>query len=170
MPPSLAPTSNMKAAVTIERMLATQAPAPGDLAAMLSAALDKVPQVQLVRLDWRVAVDEANSADGAVGVNSANRTDGANADSAIPSRVLGIPSKPPQTLRVEAEIPQAGSSTRAMVDSMNVFAQELARNPGLTVAIERPVLDVSSSVKLSGSTGAAGGKPAAFVLKLSLAP
>lgn len=173
MPPSLAPTSNMKAAVTIERMLATQAPAPADLAAMLSAALDKVPQVQLVRLDWRVAVDEANSADGADGVNSvnsANRTDDANADSAIPSRVLGIPSKPPQTLRVEAELPQAGSSTRAMVDSMNVFAQELARNPGLTVTIERPVLDVSSSVKLSGSTGAAGGKPAAFVLKLSLAP
>jgi hypothetical protein len=152
MPPSLAPTANMKAAVTIERLLATQAPAPIDMVGMLSAALDRVPQVQIVRLDWRVAAD------------------GADPEAAIPSRVLGIPSKPPQTLRVEAEIPLVAGSTRAIVDSMNAFAQELARNPRLTVAIERPVLDISSSVKLSGSTGAAGGKPAPFVLNLSLAP
>jgi hypothetical protein len=152
MPPSLAPTANMKAAVTIERLLATQAPAPIDMVGMLSAALDRAPQVQIVRLDWRVAAD------------------GADPEAAIPSRVLGIPSKPPQTLRVEAEIPLVAGSTRAIVDSMNAFAQELARNPRLTVAIERPVLDISSSVKLSGSTGAAGGKPAPFVLNLSLAP
>ncbi|MYN07911.1 hypothetical protein [Pseudoduganella aquatica] len=152
MPPSLAPTANMKAAVTIERLLATQAPAPIDMVGMLSAALDKVPQVQIVRLDWRVAAD------------------GADPEAAIPSSVLGIPSKPPQSLRVEAEIPLVASSTRAIVDSMNAFAQELARNPRLTVAIERPVLDVSSSAKLSGSTGAAGGKPAPFILNLSLAP
>ncbi|KQV87936.1 hypothetical protein ASD15_27700 [Massilia sp. Root351] len=165
MPPSLAPTANMKAAVTIERLLATQAPAPIDMMGMLSAALDKVPQVQVVRLDWRVA------ADGLPATASGGGTNGADAGAVpIPARVLGIPSKPPQTLRVEAEVALMSNNARGIVDSMNTFAQELARNPKLTVAIERTVLDISPGAKLSGSTAAAGGKPAQFVLNLSLAP
>jgi hypothetical protein len=166
MPPSLAPTANMKAAVTIERLLATQAPAPIDMMSMLSAALDKVPQVQVVRLDWRVA------ADGMPATANAGGTNGGDAGAVpIPSRVLGIPAKPPQTLRVEAEVALMSNNARGIVDSMNAFAQELARNPKLTVAIERTVLDISPGAKLSGSTAAAAGdKPAQFILNLSLAP
>jgi len=168
MPPSLAPTANMKAAVTVERLLATQAPAPIDMMGMLSAALDKVPQVRVVRLDWRVAADGLPaSAPAGGGGNSGGEADAVP----IPSRVLGIPSKPPQTLRVEAEVALMSNNARGILDSMNVFAQELARNPRLTVAIERTVLDISPGVKLSGSTAAAAGdKPAQFVLNLSLAP
>jgi hypothetical protein len=89
----------------------------------------------------------------------------------IPSRVLGIPSKPPQTLRVEAQVALMSNNARGILDSMNAFAQELARNPKLTVAIERTVLDISPGAKLSGSTAAAAGdKPAQFILNLSLAP
>lgn len=161
MPPSLAPTANMKAAVTVERLLATQAPAPIDMMGMLSAALDKVPQVRVARLEWRVAAD---------GKPDAAQGGGGDAEP-IPSRVLGIPSKPPQSLRVEAEVALMSNNARGIVDSMNAFAQELARNPKLTVAIERTVLDISPGAKLSGSTAAlAGDKPAQFVLNLSLAP
>ena len=163
MPPSLAPTANMKAAVTVERLLATQAPAPIDMMGMLSAALDKVPQVRVARLEWRVAADgKPDAAQGGGGGGDAEP---------IPSRVLGIPSKPPQSLRVEAEVALMSNNARGIVDSMNAFAQELARNPKLTVAIERTVLDISPGAKLSGSTAAAAGdKPAQFILNLSLAP
>ncbi|WP_082615970.1 hypothetical protein [Massilia sp. Root418] len=174
MPPSLAPTANMKAAVTIERLLATQAPAPIDMMGMLSAALDKVPQVQVVRLDWRVAADSlpAPGPGAGLGAGRAGGAGSTEADAApIPSRVLGIPSKPPQTLRVEAQVALMSNNARGILDSMNAFAQELARNPKLTVAIERTVLDISPGAKLSGSTAAAAGdKPAQFILNLSLAP
>jgi hypothetical protein len=181
MPPSLAPTANMKAAVTVERLLATQAPAPIEMMSMLSAALDKVPQVQIVRLDWRVAAggpsasaQPATATGGVAGGTRGSGMAGAAAEPGaipLPSRVLGIASKPPQTLRVEAEVALLPNNARGILDSMNIFAQELARNPRLTVAIERTALDISPSVKLSGRTGpAAGDKPAQFVLNLSLAP
>ncbi|CAN7385498.1 hypothetical protein LJR289_002282 [Pseudoduganella sp. LjRoot289] len=192
MPPALAPTANMKAAVTVERLLAQQAPRPAELLTMLSSALDKVPQVQIARLDWRVDGAAPPVPAGPAGPAAGGRPSGPGtgagpnamparlADAAaaagqeaapIPSRLLGIPVRPPQTLRVEAEVPLMQNNARGIVESMNRFAQELARNPRLTVEIERPALDVSPNARLSGRTGpGAGDKPAQFVLNLSLKP
>lgn len=185
MPPALEPTANMRAAVTVERLLAQQAPRPSEMLAMLSGALDRVPQVQIARLDWHVdaggsAVAGGAGAGGPRAAPASNAMPGRTPDPAastesgpapIPSRLLGIPLRPPQTLRVEAEVPLMQNNARGIVDSMNRFAQELARNPRLTVEIERPALDVSPTAKLVGRTGpGAGDKPAQFVLNLSLKP
>lgn len=148
MPPSVTSTANMRAAVNVERMLGTQAPTPYDMTAMVSAALEQSPQIRLQQLEWKVA-----QADGA-GAPAGAQGDGHQA-APISSALLGIPTRPAQNLRLEAEIMGDQDDYRAAVDSMNRFAQQLASNPGLSVAIDKPPLDTRSSVKLSGKAGPA---------------
>ena len=75
----------------------------------------------------------------------------------ISSLMLGIPTAPPQALHVEAEIVMPQDNYRNVVDTMNLFTQELARQPRMTVEIEQLPLDTRSNVKLSGKAGAASG-------------
>lgn len=143
MPPQIASTANMRAAVTVNRMLATQAPSPLAMMRMLSEVLEQLPQIRLTRLDWRVDLPGAAAGPAADG-----------APAATPSTLLvGVPEKPPQALRVEAEVMVAQDDYRSVIDSMNQFAQALARRPGLTVEIIEAPLDTRSSAKLSGKAG-----------------
>jgi hypothetical protein len=176
MPPALAPTADMRAAVTVQRLLSAQGPRPTDMMGLLSDALDKVPRIHLLRLEWRVNPEGAAGPAGKAGVSAPAAMPGRLADPAapgqpevetIPSSMLGIPGPPSESLRVEAEVHLAQNDYRGVMDSMNQFTQELARNPRLTVEIERPTLDVRPGVKLSGRTGA-GDKPAQFILNLVL--
>ncbi|MYN47481.1 hypothetical protein GTP23_20765 [Pseudoduganella sp. FT93W] len=148
MPPSVTSTANMRAAVNVERMLGTQAPAPLEMAAMVSAALEQTPQIRLLQLDWK-----AMQGDGAT-PPAPTQGDGRQA-APISSALLGIPTKPAQSLLLEAEILGDQDDYRAAVDHMNRFAQQLASNPRLTVAIDKPPLDTRSSVKLSAKAGPA---------------
>jgi hypothetical protein len=163
MPPRVARTANMKAAVTIERMVQAQAPMPLPLMNILSSALDQSPQIHLVELDWRVNLPELK-AGGAAQSSSMGET---AASAPIPARLLGVPDKPPQALRIEAEILVAHDDYRAALDSMNKFAQLLARQPRMVVEIEQPPLDTRPNVKLSGKAGtAAGDAKAKFIMNL----
>jgi hypothetical protein len=180
MPPALAPTADMKAAVTVQRLLSAQGPSPTNMMGLLGDALDKVPQINLLRLEWRVNPAGAPGPAGKASASAPAAMPGRLADPAtpeqseaepIPSSLLGIPVPPAESLRLEAEVHLARNDYRAVMDSMNQFAQELARDRRLTVEIERPALDVRPAVKLSGRTGAsAGDKPAQFVLNLVLKP
>ncbi|MES2161593.1 MAG: hypothetical protein V4476_10590 [Pseudomonadota bacterium] len=145
MPPRVTTTANMRAAVNVERMLATQAPSPLAMVAMVSAALEQSPQIRLLQLDWKVSLP------GAVPAAGQDETQAVP----ISSLLAGIPGRPPQALLVEAEIVADQDDYRGAVDSMNHFAQQLARQPHLTVAIDKPPLDTRSSVKLSGKAGPA---------------
>ncbi|SFM22317.1 hypothetical protein [Rugamonas rubra] len=179
LPPSVAKTANMKAAVTVERMVAEQAPQPQAMMAMLSAALDKVPQVSLLQLDWAVKPAGAASQSAPAGTAAqpaalaalaGGAADGGQA-APLSSALIGIPGRPPQTLRVEAEIAVSQDNYRSVLEAMNRFTQELARQPRLLVQIEQPPLDTRPNVKLSGKAGtaAADGK-AKFILNLVLTP
>lgn len=148
MPPSVTSTANMRAAVNVERMLGTQAPTPLDMVSMVSAALEQSPQIRLLQLDWKV------SQNGATTPPPPAQGDGRQA-APISSALLGIPTKPEQRLLLEAEILADQDDYRAAVDNMNRFAQQLASNPRLTVAIDKPPLDTRSSVKLSAKAGPA---------------
>jgi hypothetical protein len=180
MPPALAPTADMKAAVTVQRLLSAQGPRPTDVVGLLSGALDKVPRIHLLRLEWRVNPEGASGPAGNASASAPAAMPGRLADPAtpgqsegesIPSSILGIPGRPPESLRLEAEVQLAQNDYRGAMDSMNQFAQELARERRLKVEIERPALDVRPGVKLSGRTGAlAGDKAAQFVLNLVLMP
>lgn len=180
MPPVVAPTANMKAAVTIERMVSEQGPAPLDMMGIVSAALDQAPRVRLTRLGWRAGADGGDAATAAAattatGLGGSGSGFGGGAAAAgqepISSLLVGIPVRPPQTLRIEAEVVAARNDYRNVLDSMNQFAQLLARHPRMTVEIEQPALDVRPSVKLSGKAGdSEAGQPASFILNLRWNP
>ncbi|PHV05517.1 hypothetical protein CSQ96_20380 [Janthinobacterium sp. BJB412] len=178
LPPSVAKTANMKAAVTIERLLAEQAPAPQAMMALLAAALDKVPQVGLLQLDWAVMPPGAAPSAGAGQSGQSGPPPlGAQSDQAaaapLSSLLLGLPGRPPQALRVEAEIVVNQDNYRQVLDAMNRFTQELARQPRLSVEIVQSPLDTRPTVKLSGKAGAGAGAAdgrAKFILNLVLTP
>ncbi len=150
LPPALASTASMQAAVAVERLLWQQGPQPLPIMTKLGEALDKVPQIRLIELDWRVNLPGAKTepiSGGQPGENLAP----------ISSLMLGVPSAPPQALHIEAEILVPQDNYRDVVDSMNQFTQELARQPRMTVEIEQLPLDTRSNVKLSGKAGVASG-------------
>jgi hypothetical protein len=159
MPPRVTSTANMRAAVNVERMLATQAPSPLDMVAIVSEALEATPQIRLLQLDWKVDLPGGQAP--AAGQDETRA-------GPISSLVAGIPGKAPQALLVEAEIMAREDDYRGAVDSMNQFAQALAAHPNLTVAIDKPPLDTRSSVKLSGKAGAQAAAPTRARFSLNL--
>ncbi|WP_200919832.1 hypothetical protein [Duganella sp. Leaf126] len=169
MPPRVTSTANMRAAVNVERMLVTQGPSPWQMVAMVSAALEQAPQVRLLQLGWKVDLPgQPASAPVVVGNGGA----GAGAAGAPMSSLLaGIPARPPQSLLLEAEILSPEDDYRNAVETMNRFAQQLARHPRLVVQVDKPPIDTRSTVRLDGKAGAAAVAPrATFTLNLVWKP
>jgi hypothetical protein len=171
LPPAAAKTANMKAAATVEQMLMRQGPQPFPIMSKLAEALDKVPSIRLTQLEWKVKLPglKAGPSNGPAPV--ATMANGAPGEvlEPISAAMLGIPTAPPQALRVEAEIDVAQDNYRTVVDNMNAFAQELARQPRLTVEIEQLPVDTRSNVRLSGKAGSVTGgveSKAKFILNL----
>nr|WP_218892727.1 hypothetical protein [Duganella sp. 1224] len=163
IPPRVTSTANMRAAVNVERMLATQSGTPLGMATVVSEALESTPQIRLLQLDWKVNVPAANAP--APGQDATQATP-------ISSLVAGIPERAPQVLVLEAEILSDQDDYRNAVDSMTQFAQALARHPRLTVEVEKPPVDTRSSVKLAGKAGTQLAAPghARFTLNLVWKP
>ena len=150
MPPRVTNTANMRAAINVERMLVTQGPGPQQLMSIVSGALEQSPQIRLLQLDWKVNLPAAQiSAQGGVADMG-----GAGQVAPMSSLLAGIPGRPPQALLLEAEIMTDQDDYRNAVNTMNVFAQQLASHPHLIVEVDKPPLDTRSSVKLNGKAGA----------------
>ncbi|MES2739885.1 MAG: hypothetical protein V4754_02860 [Pseudomonadota bacterium] len=177
LPPSQAKAANMKAAVEIERMVGDQGPMPGPMLAMISGALEQVPQISLTTLEWqarapaKASPSEPVPAAGATANMAPSGQDSAGAAAPISSLLLGLPSGVPQELRLEAEVALPATEYRSVLDSMHAFAQALARQPRLQVAIEQAPVDVRPSMKLSGKAGSEPGESRPrFSLKLVWTP
>lgn len=159
MPPAVAKTANMRAAVSVERMLAGQAPEPLPMLHALGQALDQSPLIRLTLLDWSVKLPGAGSvapAEPGAAMPAPTASPGDNVVATpLPALLLGIPTRPPQGLRLEAEIGGPQDDYRAVLDAMNQFAQRLARVPHMTVEIVARPLDTRPTVKLSGRAGMA---------------
>lgn len=163
MPPRITSTANMRAAVNVERMLATQAATPLGMATVISQALEGAPQIRLLQLDWKLNLPAANAP-------APGQED--NAAAPISALAAGIPSRAPQSLLLEAEILGQEDDYRGAVDSMNQFAQVLARHPRLTVEIDKPPVDTRPTVKLAAKAGpqAVAASRAKFTLNLVWKP
>ena len=155
--------ANMKAAALLESQLATHAPAPAQLATLVSHALERAPAIRLIGFDWQAGTPAPTAPDQMAGTSQASGP--------IPASELGLPNAPPQTLRIDGEIEAAQSDFRTIVDNVNQFAYEMARNPGVAVEIVESPIDIRQNVKLTGSTGPQdiGSKPR-FVLKVTWKP
>ncbi|MES2126224.1 MAG: hypothetical protein V4463_03040 [Pseudomonadota bacterium] len=177
LPPTVSKTANMKAAVQMDRLLAAQGPAPAPLVNLVSLALDHAPSIRLMGLDWQVEQPvQAAGPGAAVGAPSlaasgAATTTPGDAIAPIAATSIGVPVPPSQVLRIEGEIEVPQNEFRSILDIMNTFAQELARQPHLVVEVAEPPVDVRPNVKLSGKAGLAAveAKPR-FVLKVTWKP
>ena len=138
----------MKTAVTVERMLSSQAPEPGRLLAILSAALDGAPQVRLNQLHWNAGPPPTRAKSGAQAAPQGQ------AAPAIASTLAGIPAAPAQALRLEADVDMPRNDYRSALAAITAFAQDLARQPHLRVEIEEAPLDLRPGVSLSGKSTA----------------
>ncbi|MDQ1816785.1 hypothetical protein RBA41_26125 [Massilia sp. CCM 9210] len=168
LPPTAARSANMKAAVQLDRLLGATAPAPAPLVALVSRSLERAPAIRLLALDWQVqqpALAQTGAGASLVAPAAGDTTD------PIAASVVGLPSAPVQVLRIDGEIEVGPSDYRAIVDSVNQFALDMAGNPGVAVHIVEAPLDVRQSVKLSGKTdaGDTGVKPR-FVINLTWKP
>lgn len=170
MPPAVDKTANMKAAVQIAQMVARQGPWPQAVMAMLSEALERSPQIRLTQLDWRA------NAPGVVPVTASSAFPGTVVTPALvapqSSMLIGIPKAPSQQVRLQAEVLVEQDDYRSVLLSMNRFAQELARTPGMLVEIEQLPFDVRPNVKLAGKAGSPAGlgERAKFTLNIRWAP
>ena len=88
------------------------------------------------------------------------------------SMLIGIPKAPQQQVRLQAEVLVEQDDYRSVLLSMNRFAQELARTPGMQVEIEQLPFDVRPHVKLAGKAGtpAGLGERAKFTLIIRWSP
>jgi hypothetical protein len=163
MPPRVTTTANMRAAVNVERMLATQSATPLGMATVISHALETSPNIRLLQMDWKLTLPAANAPQAGQDETQA---------APISSLVAGIPTRAPQALLLEAEIIGEQDDYRGAVDSMNQFAQALAKHPRISVEVDKPPVDTRSSVKLAGKSGpqAAASGRAKFTLNLVWKP
>jgi hypothetical protein len=155
MPPAVDKTANMKAAVQIAQMVARQGPWPQAVMGMLSEALERSPQIRLTQLDWHA------NAPGVAPVTASSAFPGAATTPALlaplSSMLIGIPKAPQQQVRLQAEVLVERDDYRSVLLSMNHFAQELARTPGMVVEIEQLPFDIRPNVKLAGKAGSPTG-------------
>lgn len=170
MPPSMDKTSNMKAAVLIDQMVARQGPWPQQMMNMVSDALEHSPQIRLTQIDWQASVPGVRP----MTETASNPTAATSPALVAPmsSLLIGIPKAPPQMLRLQAEVLAEQTEYRNVLMAMSSFTQQLSRQPRLDVQVEQLPFDVRPNVKLSGKAGATTGmaERARFTLTLGWQP
>jgi hypothetical protein len=189
----------MRAAAQVARLADAQGPMPAPLLALVSAALDGEPAIRINALDWQAQTagttapdaplaagavpnnaTAAPAADPAQAMRSGAAAGAAGASAPLPAQLIGVPNAPRQSLRIGAEVNLPASDYRAIVDSVDRFAQALARSPRMRVRLAQPPLDLRPSMTLSGKAAddvasPSGGAPAAaprstFTLQLEWQP
>ncbi|WP_242404500.1 hypothetical protein [Janthinobacterium agaricidamnosum] len=154
LPPVLAKAGDMKSAVSLERLISSQAPGPQAMLVMVSQALEQSPAINLIQLHWQAELPFLKVK-----------------GEALPLALAGMPLGPPQSLRLEAEVNLPQNDYRSALGNINQFTQQLARLPAMRVEIVDMPLDLRPAATLSGKTAAtADHRQARFILKLVWRP
>lgn len=160
--------ADLKAAVEIDQTIASYPKSPRLIMQVVSAALEKSPEVQLNRLHWLLTndinvKDDDKSITVAVPVASTQQTNPAIATDPNKLNELGF---------VTAEIAGFNGDYRGALNSVNRFVATLrADNRVATVEVLQEPVNVSSFVDLEGSTTdeqSTQKEPALFKLKVIL--
>lgn len=173
IPPTVASPHNMKAAVVIDQMISSNAPVPAELLKIVSQALDRLPQIQINQLNWRVSqTPDANAEPQEPQQPPPSPQPAAgSAEPAPPAALLGIPGKPYQILVLEGEVTPFRQDYRTAMESVSQLAAELGKQPQLQVRIIRQPLDTRLSSRLEGrASGEDAEAHASFALQLIRRP
>lgn len=140
--------SDLELAVNIEQKIATFPNTPIRMMQVVSRALLNLPNIQINRLRWLMAMDaNIKDEDSLVLSDSqnhqANKTVTLKLDASVPNEMAFL----------TAEIANFGGNYRAALESMNQFVAMLKKDPAVAwvVVLQAPV-NVSSFANLQGST------------------
>ncbi len=137
MSPTKVNPHNMKSAVDLAKMLQRNAPAPGPLLFLVSAALGPSPELKVNSMQWEASDIGA----------PATQTGIEAPPSAAP---LGIPRKPVQQILLDGEIEPFHGDYRDALGALGRFKATLEKNPGLKVDLLESPLDIKPSGSLVG--------------------
>ena len=160
-------SEDLKVAVELDKTISSYPKSPRRMMQIVSAALEKVPEVQLDRLRWALTND-MNIKDADKFITLATNDLPANSNAALPTD----PTKLNELGFITGEITGFTGDYRSALDSTHKLVGELKANPQVAQVemLQEPV-NVSSFVSLQGSTTdeqAIQTQPALFKLKIIL--
>ena len=154
-PDSPTSTDNLRNTIEISEQLKLSLRTPDAMLAIVSHALDAVPQIQLAHVDWKYGMD--GEPDASTGSGSA---------ASAPGGPLV------QTAKVRGEVSPFTGDYKGAMAQINAFASRLAADPrvGKVQALQLP-FNASSETGMSGNTNApAGSSGAQFEFLVALKP
>jgi len=143
-PKTPTPTESLRAIVKNYRTLLRQSVSPTNLFVEISQALTTLPQIEIDKIDWEVAVPKAGDAGKAPPGRPAAATPGQPGDA------------PVQTAEIAGRliVPQA-SDYRAVTALVTQFTDALRARPGTELNRTQLPFDINAEKSLSGDIGAA---------------
>lgn len=167
MPPTLANPHDMKSAVDLEQMISQNSATPDAMLGTISAALSKLDNIKITQLEWQVSATDTSVEDASV--ESIQPV--AGEEIPLAATLIGVPTKPFETVIIEGEIIPFKNDYRAAHDALDTFLASLNKNPQLHAKITRAPLDLRPAVRLDGQTGNSDAvAKARFSVKLSWKP
>lgn len=168
-PQTLISATDLQTAVELDKKIASYPKSPRRVMQVISAAMEKSPEIQLNRLRWLLThdvniVDDDKSLIVSTPVNTPQTSAQVNTD---PTQLMELGF-------LTAEIAGFTGDYRSALDSMNRFVAQLKADPKVAIVeiLQAPV-NVSSYVDLQGSTTdeqSTQRQPAIFKLKVILKP
>jgi hypothetical protein len=142
-PAAPASAENLKKTVEIAQRLRESARTPEEAMALVSRALEAVPNVVLREFGWRYGVTEIEPGTGA-------RAQAAAPEAAAPA---GGKAQRHQSVLIEGEIRPFRGDFRAAIGQINAFAERLSGDPRVAeVRVLKLPLNVNPGLALSGNT------------------
>lgn len=138
--------AEMKAAVEIHRMVATQGPRLDPMMLAVSSALESAPAVRLAQMGWEVRIEDPATA-------TVGATPPPGVELPPAGNLIGVPGRPYELLYLEGEVDVAPEEMRAALDSVNAFVHALRSRRGLRVDLVRTPMDLSTATHLRGRAG-----------------
>ncbi len=168
MPQTPVTPHNMKTVVDIERMITEHVPVPSTQIGIIGRVLNDLPQLKIRKFHWQV-IDPATLL---APVDPNAPVIPAPLDEVAPApALLGLPERSAQTVMLEGEVDPYNDDYRFAIDSVNLFAAQLNRQPLLKAEVTQLPLDMRTSATLQNSAGLTENQPKApFTMTLTWRP
>ncbi len=154
MPVTLTNPHDMKSAVALYDLMRKNNSSPNRMLALISRALERIPQIRLNELNWETDDKVGLPATEVAGsVPAPPAADQNNAAIPIPATLIGIPVKPAEVVVLKGEVTPFDKDYRMALESVNQLSAELMRNKHIEVTVVRLPLDIRPSMELDGKTG-----------------
>jgi hypothetical protein len=171
MPATTVTPHNMKSVVDIDAMTSRNVPLPGLQMAVISRALEQLPQIKINKLRWDALEGASVAAPGDPNAPAPALEAPPAGDFPPPPALLGLPDKTAQVVLLEGELQPFDGDWRRAIDAVNELVARLNANANVHAEVTLEPIDTRPSVKLQSRTGVEASElQALFALKVTWKP